>query len=292
MKNFIGQNAVKEGIQILLDAENIVPHILLMGQGGTGKTALAKMVANAKANTFHCANGATIKSIEDIKPYIYMIEEGDVVFIDEIHRMPIKCQEVLYTVMEDFEIAVASSHGEMHDIPKFTLIGATTDAGKLTGSFKDRFKAHFMLELYSNDDIHKIIDLHNYKKFDVDTEYLSCFSRGVPRRAIAHLEWVLTYCKAKCLIKADKKVIDKALALQGTYENGITKQDLNYMGFLFRIKQAASIQSIIGATCLDKQIIENSIEPYLIQNAFITKTARGRCLNFKKYKDLIEKIQS
>lgn len=296
MKKLIGQQKLREGMKILMGANDIMPHVLLVGEGGLGKTSFVKSIVHEQNGTLLSANGSTIKTESHILPYILKLEEGNHFFIDEIHGLNKRAQETLYTAMEDGKVDIAGGPGGdsyTYDCPNFTLIGATTDVGLLTNSFQTRFKATFYLEDYSLSEMAEIIKVHNHSKIDVDCEDLAKFCRGIPRRGVSYLGNVIAYCKHNNFNDANIDVISKALKVFGVYHNGLNRQDLTYLKFLSKLELPntyASLDTICGATGLDKKAIEQKIEPFLLKNRLIIKSGRGRTINHKNYKLIMEKI--
>jgi len=235
--------------------------------------------------------GSNIKCFKDILSTLVNIQEGEVLFIDEIHRVNKRIAESLYTVMEDFTIDIpmaGAAKGDdpeiMHiELPKFTMIGATTNAGMLTGPLLTRFKLKFTLELYDLTDLTDLLEKNAVKeKITIDRgglEAIAKASRGTPRIANALLEWVRDYGIAKAISSLTEGHVDAALAMREIGKDGSTKTDRLYLDFLKkRGGGPVGVDSICSGINVDNDTVMSTIEPWLIQQNLIIKTRGGRQL--------------
>ena len=282
----IGQKRVVDRLRIVaggcLKEGSVMPHLLIDGPPGLGKTTLAGAVANALDLNLYTANAANIRSIKHIIPYLTNIAGNCVLFIDEIHRLPKLVEEFLYPVMEDFKInIILEKEPEEIEVPAFTLIGATTSGGSLSQPFYDRFMMKEHLTFYDIDDLAKLAR-SNAEKLGLnlsDDEIIQVAkrSKGTPRILNSRIMWLNSYIK----FNSGKTVsIDEAFADQGIDENGLDVYDKLYMDALRRSKGTPlGIASISSSTGIDMTTIEKNIEPYLLRNGYVIRTPKGRILN-------------
>ena len=219
------------------------------------------------------------------------MEKGSILFIDEIHRMNRKVQEYMLTVIEDFRLdivvpATKNSQGETIniDIPKFTLVGATTEMGDLVQPFLDRFKLKHFMRPYKVDELCDLI-LINSDKLNVDMsnegiKVIARASRGTPRIANNFLEWVRDYKIAYNISSLQKEEVTQALRMQGIDENGLNPVDRDYLQVLEKLPKgtAIGVNTLCSALNIDRQTIEQKIEPFLIRQGYVAKTSKGRIL--------------
>ena len=290
-ENLIGQDKLLESLKISVASakkrKDSLNHCLLSGPPGLGKTTLAMALANELGVSIQVANGANLRSIKSILPYVMKVGERSVLFIDEIHRMTNLVEEFLYPIMEDFKLDMSvegkkANDGEVISIPlpKFTIVGATTEAGSLSAPLRDRFKLKFTLELYDQQSLSCLIK-QNCQKLNVRVSNGAVFalakvSRGTPRIANGLLEWIRDYQIAKGLkIVSEGDLVD-ALAMRGVDPDGSTKQDRKYLNFLKKQNAPVGIDTIVSSTNINKDTILNVIEPFMFQTGKVLKTSKGR----------------
>jgi Holliday junction DNA helicase RuvB len=283
LRDIIGQDRVMKVLEISTKSALIrkepLSHSILSGGAGLGKTTFAQAIANEFNADIQISNGGNIQSIKQALKYISRIEEDSFFFIDEIHRIPIKVEEFLYPVMEDFRCDIEG--GTSVKIPKFTLVGATTDFGALSKPLRDRFKCQFRLELYSVDSLEKIIK--NYaEKIEVGLDdsavtQLAQISRGTPRIAISYLEWVRDYLISLGLSCGSEKDVLSAMSLKQIDREGFTNEDRQYLSILSRHKPVG-LDTIASSTGISKNTIACQIEPFLLHLRKISIEKSGRIL--------------
>ena len=289
--NILGQVDLINSLSISVLSANkrndALSHTLIYGQAGLGKTTIAEALANELGVKIQVANGANLRSIKNLIPYIMRAGERSVLFIDEIHRMTTLVEEFLYPIMEDFKLDMSVSSGKSDEgkvismpLPKFTIVGATTEAGSLPAPLRDRFKLKFNLKLYSNEVIQSIIK-SNAKKLEINiteqaSKNLSGACRGTPRIANGLLEWIRDYAVAKGLHSVTHKDVAACLKMRQIGLDGSTEEDRKYLNFLKKQNKPVGVSTISASTGIDKDTIENMVEPFLIYNQKILKTSKGR----------------
>jgi len=286
-KDIVGQKELLDSLSISVTSakkrDDALSHTLFYGPPGLGKTTLATALANELKVRIQVANGASIKSVKSILPYVTKAKEKSILFIDEIHRLSESIQEFLYPVMEDFKLGIAMDGKILKvDLPKFTMIGATTALGSLSAPFIDRFKLKFELELYDEEELVQLIKV-NAKKLhlilDEDSaKALAHASRGTPRIANSLLEWVRDYAVTRNLKSVSRDDLMTSLAIRGISKNGATKIDRQYIQLLKKQKTPIGLSTIASSLNVDKYTIENVIEPFLLRKGLIIKTPKGRTL--------------
>ncbi len=298
LNDYIGQEKVKENMAIYIEAarrrKEPLDHVLLYGPPGLGKTTLAGIIANEMGTNIRITSGPAIEKAGDLAALLASMGEGDVLFIDEIHRLPRQVEEILYPAMEDFAIDIMTGKGQgttsYHlPLPKFTLIGATTRAGQLSAPLRDRFGVVERLELYSTENLSKIITRSaGILGIEIDADAaleLASRSRGTPRIANRFLKrirdfaevisnGVVTYNTAK--IALDRMEID---------ELGLDSGDRRVLKAIIEFYGGGPVGVDTIASVVDEEAvtIEDVVEPYLLQIGFIKKTPRGRCVTKSAY---------
>ena len=291
LKEYIGQKAVKEHVEIYIEAAKRrgepLDHALFYGPPGLGKTTLASIIANEMGGTLHITSGPAISHKGELAAILTNIAPGDVLFIDEIHRLNSSVEEVLYPAMEDYSIDIIigkgpSAHSIRLDLPKFTLIGATTRMGMLTSPLRDRFGIKEQLELYNPEELKEIIersaDILNVK---IDTEgalEIASRSRGTPRIVNRLLKRVRDYAQVRGNGEIDLETARAGLDMLAIDEMGLDAVDRRMLATMIEKfgGRPVGLDTIAAATGDDATTIEDVYEPYLIQLGFIARTPRGR----------------
>ena len=280
-----GQSSVVERLKITVGGckatNSVMPHILIDGPPGLGKTTIATALANELGVNLYVANAANIRSVKNILPYLMNMTKQSLFFIDEIHRLPKLVEEFLYPVMEDFVInIVLDKEPESIEIPRFTLVGATTNAGILSQPFYDRFVIKEHLSFYNVDELAKLAG-SNLSKIGIVMEEeclleIAKRSKGTPRILNARIQWYQNYISCY----PNEKDINKIFELQGIDEYGFDLYDRQYIDILKKCKGTpVGLKTISSMTGIAIETIENSIEPYMVRKGFIVRTQKGRLLN-------------
>ncbi|MDA1338451.1 MAG: Holliday junction branch migration DNA helicase RuvB [bacterium] len=287
----LGQVGAVENLSILVEAAkqrlSPIDHVLFYGPPGLGKTTLAHTLGNEMGVSVRVTSGAAITKVGDLAAILSNLGENDILFVDEIHRLSKPVEEVLYPAMEDFALDIVIGKGPSArtirlDLPKFTLIGATTRLGMLSNPLRDRFGMTLRLEYYSNEELERII-LRASKLFgiDVNAEVVNEIgkrSRGTPRIAIKLLKRVRDFGEVKNAGVFEKDIAIQALNLAGIDDNGLDSEDKRYLSAIIEKFGGGpvGIKTISAAISEDVETIEDVVEPYLIQIGFIKRTAQGR----------------
>ncbi len=302
---YIGQTDVKENIKVFVKAAKLrgvsLDHVLLYGPPGLGKTTLSHIIANELGSNIKTASGPTIEKSGDLAAILSSLEPYDVLFIDEIHRIPKYIEEILYSAMEDFKLDIivgtdGNSRNIKIDLPPFTLVGATTRAGDLSSPLRDRFGITCKLEYYSDEELTEIVKRSaRVLDLSIDEEAANVIakrSRKTPRIANRLLKRVSDFALVKGLDVINKDVTNESLTRLKVDEYGLDNTDIEYLESLINKFNGGpvGIESIAASIGEEVTTIEDVIEPFLLQEGFIKRTIRGRQVTDKTYEYLgIEK---
>jgi len=287
----IGQDDVIKRLRVsVVGCKNIgsvMPHVLIDGPPGLGKTTIASAIANEMGVNLYTTNAASIRNIKNIMPYIMGMTPRSVLFIDEIHRLPKIVEEFLYPVMEDFVLNITVKNeeedkevAEKIDLPVFTIVGATTSGGTLSQPFYDRFSIKEHLSFYTDTDLAKLAGL-NAKKLGLiisedDLLEIAKRSKGTPRILNARMQWYRNY---KSCTNEDVTV-SEIFNVQGIDENGFDAYDRMYLEAIKKSKGTpVGLKAISSMTGISIDTIENSIEPFLVRKGYVIRSQKGRVYN-------------
>ena len=298
---YIGQSEVKENLEIFIEAAKMrhepLDHVLLYGPPGLGKTTLAYIIANELGSNLKTASGPSIEKSGDLAAILSTLEAGDVLFIDEIHRMPRYIEEILYPAMEDFTLDIivgsdSSSRNIKIDLPPFTLVGATTRAGDLTGPLRDRFGIVNKLNYYTVEELTKIVSRSSrVLKCEIDEEAaveLAKRSRGTPRIAFRLLKRVRDYALVKGNGRIDLDITRYALDKLKVDDGGLDDTDYHLLKSMIEKFNGGpvGIEALASSIGEEATTIEDVYEPYLLQMGYMKRTPRGRVVTKKAYEHL------
>ncbi|MDG2019030.1 MAG: Holliday junction branch migration DNA helicase RuvB [Porticoccaceae bacterium] len=296
--DYVGQPVVKEQLQIFIEAarkrKEPLDHCLVFGPPGLGKTTLAHIIANEMEVDLKTTSGPVLEKAGDLAALLTNLEEGDVLFIDEIHRLSPVVEEILYPALEDYQLDIVIGEGPAArsiklDLPPFTLVGATTRAGLLTSPLRDRFGIVQRLEFYSIDDLAKIVaragDILDVPIDAAGAKEIACRSRGTPRIANRLLRRVRDYAEVKADGKVTVDIADAALNMLNVDKNGFDHLDRRLLLTLMEKFDGgpAGVDSLAAAISEERGTIEDVLEPYLIQQGFLMRTSRGRMASRMAY---------
>lgn len=288
--NIIGQSDVLNRLRIMvsgcLNSDGAMPHTLIDGPPGLGKTTIAGAIANELDVNLYTLNAANIRSTKNILPYLVGLSPRSIVFIDEIHRLPKPVEEFLYPVMEDFVINITTKDKEDKEkpdtieLPLFTIVGATTNGGKLSQPFYDRFVIKEHLTFYTDNELAKLARLNSQKLgltiSDNDLLEIAKRSKGTPRILNGRLQWYKNFIA----FHKDKIMsVDEVFDSQGIDKDGLDIYDRLYLDILRKAKgNPLGLKSISSMSGIAIETIENNIEPFLLRKGYVTRTPKGRIL--------------
>jgi len=301
LDEFVGQKGARENLKIFIEAArsrgDALDHVLFFGPPGLGKTTLAQIIAREMGVGFRATSGPVIAKSGDLAALLTNLEDGDVLFIDEIHRLAPAVEEVLYPAMEDRALDLMIGEGPSArsvriDLPRFTLVGATTRQGLLTTPLRDRFGIPVRLTFYSVEELEQVVsraarllDLHI--AHDGATE-IARRARGTPRIAGRLLRRVRDFATVAGVLTVDRKAADLALTRLEVDALGLDAMDRRYLHMIADIYRGGpvGVETLAAGLSEPRDTVEEVIEPYLIQLGLIARTARGRCLNARGWKHL------
>ena len=299
--DMVGQQDVMDVLKIAIDAAQKrgepLGHILLDGPPGLGKTTFATCIPQEMGVGIQSASGPGLKAPKELLPYLTNIEYGSVFFIDEIHRLPKNVEEYLYTAMEDFKVDIVLGDGVNArtlnlPIKPFTLIGATTRAGMLSGPLRDRFQIREHLSYYTVEELIKILN-RNAGKLNTELDLAAAKeiaqrARGTPRVANNRLLWVRDYAQSKADGRITLDVAERALKMVGIDKIGLDRQDRRYLETIIRVYHGgpAGVDAIAHTMSVSADTLEDEVEPFLLRSEYIVRTSRGRCVTAKGFAHL------
>ncbi|PAF51582.1 Holliday junction branch migration DNA helicase RuvB [Helicobacter sp. 13S00477-4] len=303
-EEYIGQEKIKKNLKIFIQASKkrseCLDHILFFGPPGLGKTTLSHIIANEMSTNIKVTAAPMIEKAGDLAAIMTNLNDGDILFIDEIHRLSPAIEEILYPAMEDFRLDIIIGSGPAAqtvkiDLPKFTLIGATTRAGMLSNPLRDRFGMNFRMQFYEIQELALIAQKASLKLNkpleETASKEIAKRSRGTPRITLRLLRRVRDFAEVAEENTINLKTTQYALNELGVNEFGFDELDLRYLNILAESKsKPIGLNTIAAAMSEDEGTIEDVIEPYLLANGYLERTAKGRVATHKTYELLNIKI--
>ncbi len=302
LDEYVGQTDIKENLKVFIKAckmrDEVLDHVLLYGPPGLGKTTLAHIIAHEMGTNIRTASGPSIEKSGDLAAILSQLEPGDVLFIDEIHRIPRYIEEILYPAMEDFvlDIVIANGDGTSRnlriDLPPFTLVGATTRAGDISAPLRDRFGITSKLSYYTDEELFQIIcrtsKVLGMPIEDVAAKELARRSRKTPRIANRLFKRVRDFALVFEQDEIDDEITKTSLKRLKVDEDGLDQVDIQYLDALITKFNGGPVGAQTVATSIGEEVttIEDVVEPYLLQEGFVKRTPRGRVATEKAYKHL------
>jgi Holliday junction DNA helicase RuvB len=300
-EDFTGQEKVKDNIRVFVEAAKIrgttLDHVILYGPPGLGKTTLARIISNEMGRSIKITSAPAIEKQGDLMAILTTLEEGDVLFIDEIHRLKKTLEEVLYSAMEDFKVDIMIGEGTgartlRLTVPHFTLIGATTRIGVLTGPLRSRFGIIERLDYYDNDSLAKIVERSSHiLDIRIDREgivEIAKRSRGTPRIANRLLKRVSDFAVVERIAEINRAFADAALSRLEVDHAGLDAMDRRILKIMIEHYAGGPVglSAIAAAVSEEEETLEDVYEPYLIQQGFLRRTPRGRTVSPMSYRHL------
>jgi len=301
LSEYIGQEKAKDNLSVFIQAAKMrgepLDHVLLAGPPGLGKTTMASVIANEMGVNMRITSGPTIEKAGDLAALLTNLQENDILFVDEIHRLNRAVEEILYPAMEDYAIDIIIGKGPSAnsirlDLPKFTLIGATTRSGQLTAPLRDRFGVSLRLELYTPEELQMIVERSaGILGIDIEPEgaaEIAKRSRGTPRIANRMLRRVRDFAQVRAGGVITKTVADEALTRLEVDHMGLDALDRRMLKSIIEFYGGGPVGlDTLAATINEEAVtLEDVYEPYLLQQGFLTRTPRGRCVTRKAYDHL------
>lgn len=303
----IGQKSVVQRLSIVLNAcrrlKEPIAHILFDGPPGLGKTTFATVLPNELGTSLQMTSGPALTKPADLLPFLTNVEEGSILFIDEIHRMPRVVEEFIYPAMEDFRIDIVLGEGVnartlSMRLKRFTLIGATTRSGLLSSPMRDRFKMHEHLEFYTTEELAEIVRINARKlKTPISDDAaleLARRSRGTPRIANSRLWWVRQYAASEADGAITLDIARLALDMAEVDRDGLDKQDRRYLETLVGVFDGGptGVEALAATMNLPTDTLSDEVEPYLLREQFIVRSPRGRMATPRAYQVLGKPVKA